>query len=80
MLLYPRHSMYAIYAYIGVVGGFNVGIYGIHGASGYSTMQDTKSFPSLVKPSQLRFPCLDPNAAKTLHVRPGRVLDASELW
>ena len=26
--------MYAIYAYIGVVWGANVGIYGIHGASG----------------------------------------------
>ena len=33
---YPRHSMYAIYAYIGVVLGVNVGIYGIHGESGYS--------------------------------------------
>ena len=30
----PRHSMYAIYAYIGVVLGVNVGIYGIHGESG----------------------------------------------
>ena len=30
----PRHSMYAIYAYIGVVLGVNVGIYGIHGVSG----------------------------------------------
>ena len=28
--------MYAIYAYIGVVWGVNVGIYGIHGVSGYS--------------------------------------------
>ena len=28
-------SMYAIYAYIGVVLGVNVGIYGIHGVSGY---------------------------------------------
>ena len=35
MMLYPRHSMYAIYAYIGVVWGVNVGIYGIHGAAGY---------------------------------------------
>ena len=26
--------MYAIYAYIGVVWGVNVGIYGIHGAFG----------------------------------------------
>ena len=26
-LSYPRHSMYAIYAYIGVVLGVNVGIY-----------------------------------------------------
>ena len=33
---YPRHSMYAIYAYIRVVWGVNVGIYGIHGVSGYS--------------------------------------------
>ena len=30
----PRHSMYAVYAYIGVVLGVNVGIYGIHGVSG----------------------------------------------
>ena len=32
----PRHSMYAIYAYIGVVLVVNVGIsiYGIHGVSG----------------------------------------------
>ena len=30
----PRHSMYAIYAYIGVVWGVNVGIYGIYGVSG----------------------------------------------
>ena len=30
----PRHSMYAISAYIGVVLGVNVGIYGIHGVSG----------------------------------------------
>ena len=30
----PRHFMYAIFAYIGVVWGVNVGIYGIHGASG----------------------------------------------
>ena len=33
-LLLPKHSMYAIYAYIGVVWGVNVGIYGIHGVSG----------------------------------------------
>ena len=33
--LLPSHSMYAIvYAYIGVVLGVNVGIYGIHGVSG----------------------------------------------
>ena len=30
----PSHSMYAIYAYIGVVLGVNVGIYGIHGVFG----------------------------------------------
>ena len=30
----PKHSMYAIYAYIGVVLGVNVGIYGIHGVFG----------------------------------------------
>ena len=30
--------MYAIYAYIGVVLGVNVGIYGIHGVSGYSDL------------------------------------------
>ena len=34
-VLYPRHSMYAIYAYIGVVSGVNVGKYGIHGVFGY---------------------------------------------
>ena len=31
----PRHSMYGIFTYIGVVWGVNVGIYGIHGVSGY---------------------------------------------
>ena len=30
----PRRSIYAIYAYIGVVWGVNVGIYCIHGAYG----------------------------------------------
>ena len=30
----PRRSMYAIYAYIGVVWGVNAGIYGIHGVCG----------------------------------------------
>ena len=34
--IYPRRSMYAIYAYIGVVWGVNVGIYSIHGVYGYS--------------------------------------------
>ena len=29
-----RRSMYGIYAYIGVVWGFNIGIYRIHGVSG----------------------------------------------
>ena len=39
-----RHSMYVIFAYIGVVLGVNVGgIYGIHGVSGYG-----KTFPFLV--------------------------------
>ena len=32
---YPRHSMYATNAYIGVVLGVNVGIYDIHGVFGY---------------------------------------------
>ena len=32
----PRDSTYAIYAYIGVVLGINVGKYGIHGVSGIS--------------------------------------------
>ena len=39
LLLFPRHSMYAyvyaIYAYIEVVLGVNVGIYGIHGVFGF---------------------------------------------
>ena len=30
----PRHSMYGIFIYIGVVLGVNVGIYGIHGVFG----------------------------------------------
>ena len=30
----PRHSMFGIFTYIGVVLGVNVGIYGIHGVSG----------------------------------------------
>ena len=30
--------MYAVYAYIGVVLGVNVGIYGIHGVSGELSM------------------------------------------
>ena len=33
---YPRHSMYGIFTYIGVVWGVNVGIYGIHGVPGNS--------------------------------------------
>ena len=33
--IYPRRSTYAIYAYIGVVLGVNVGKYGIRGVSGY---------------------------------------------
>ena len=33
--IYLKHSMYAIYAYIGMVSGVNVVIYGIHGVSGY---------------------------------------------
>ena len=32
--LNPKHSMYAIYAYIGVVLGVNVGKYAIHGVFG----------------------------------------------
>ena len=36
--------MYAIYAYIGVVLGVNVGIYGIHGVSGYGVVV---SFPDI---------------------------------
>ena len=35
--LIPKRSMYAIYAYIGVVLGVNVSIYGIHGVSGIDT-------------------------------------------
>ena len=34
VFLYPIHSMYAIYAYIDPSNHPNVGIYGIHGASG----------------------------------------------
>ena len=34
--------MYAIYAYIGVVLGVNVGIYGIHGVSGSCFLSHTK--------------------------------------
>ena len=30
----PRHSMYGIFTYIGVVLEVNVGTYGIHGVSG----------------------------------------------
>ena len=37
--------MYAIYAYVGVVLGVNVSIYGIHGVSGY--MPDHKPAPNL---------------------------------
>ena len=36
-LIIPRRSMYAIYAYIGVVWGVNVGIYSIHGVYGIGT-------------------------------------------
>ena len=32
---FPRHSMYAIYAYIDPPNHPNVGIYGIHGVSGF---------------------------------------------
>ena len=30
----PKHSMYGIFTYIGMISGVNVGIYTIHGASG----------------------------------------------
>ena len=36
----PRHSMYGIFTYIGVVLGVNVGIYGIHGVSGVYSSSD----------------------------------------
>ena len=39
----PRRSMYAIYAYIGVVLGVNVGIYGIHRVSGLCEPQHLES-------------------------------------
>ena len=35
----------AIYAYIGVVWGVNVGIYGIHGVSGSQTLEVDPSLP-----------------------------------
>ena len=31
VMICPKHSMYGIFTYIGVVWGVNVGIYGIHG-------------------------------------------------
>ena len=34
----PRHSMYGIFTYIGVVSGVNVGKYAIHGVSGMYTV------------------------------------------
>ena len=35
LVIYPRHSMYAVYAYIDPSNHPNVGIYTIHGVSGY---------------------------------------------
>ena len=37
-IVYPKHSMCAIFVYIGVVWGVNVCIYSIHGVSGYSQL------------------------------------------
>ena len=34
-LSFPRHSIHAIYAYMRVVWGVNVGMYGIHGVFGF---------------------------------------------
>ena len=46
--------MYAIYAYIGVVLGINVGIYGIHGVSGYITPNNNECvFPRFASGSLL---------------------------
>ena len=39
-LIIPTRSMYAIFAYIGVVWGANVGKNGIPGASGIDTIAD----------------------------------------
>ena len=39
--------MYAIYAYIGVVLGVNVSIYGIHGVSGLGTLKKLVYNPSV---------------------------------
>ena len=40
--------MYAIYAYIGVVWGVNVGIYGIHGVSGIGSLR-VLIFPECIR-------------------------------
>ena len=47
-LVYPKHSMYGIYTYIGVV-WVNVGIYGIHGVSGYEGYEEFR-FPAVCGP------------------------------
>ena len=41
--VYPKRSMYAIYACIGVVGGVNVSIYSIHGVHGYMYFEGGRS-------------------------------------
>ena len=41
----PRRSVYGIFTYIGVVLGVNVGIYGIHGVSGFQSDHVPMSVP-----------------------------------
>ena len=59
---YPRDSMYGIFTYIGVVWGVNVGIYGIHGVSGYRTTY----------PDQLNTLTPSPRQPESTQINPGR--------
>ena len=53
--------MYAIHAYIRVVLGVNVGIYGIHGVFGISLHLRITQTPCLEMSGIYATPCIDPN-------------------
>ena len=57
--------MYGIYAYIGVVWGVNVGIYGIHGAIGHGRFQSPLWAPRMALEN--RVPALPSADGRRVH-------------